>query len=135
MWTNLTHTLPTYTIRLPTHTLKTVASYIFSARAKFVYFVKKRLSDPSQCISYGTAPLTRHAPRAMLTPHVRQNMSSTTLIEWGYQMAKTACQSDAGFRRYKLLKSVMVLSCLVGPLMCEKNPVSSEDSRVLLTRN
>jgi len=25
-------------------------------------------------------------------------------------MAKTACQSDAGFQRYKLLKSVMVLS-------------------------
>jgi len=46
-------------------------------------------------------------------------MTSTTFIEWGYQMAKTACQSDAGFRRYKLLKSVMVLSgrvlsCLVG---------------------
>ena len=28
-------------------------------------------------------------------------------------MTKTACQSDAGFRRYKLLKSVMVLSCRV----------------------
>jgi len=37
-------------------------------------------------------------------------MSSKTFIEWGYQMAKTARQSDAGFRRYKLLKSVMVLS-------------------------
>ena len=29
-------------------------------------------------------------------------------------MAKTACQSDAGFRRYKLLKGVMVGSGLVG---------------------
>jgi len=35
-------------------------------------------------------------------------------------MAKTACQSDAGFQRYKLLKSVMVLSgrSCVGTIPC-----------------
>jgi len=45
-------------------------------------------------------------------------------------MAKTACQSGAGFQRYKLLKSVMVLS----GRSCEKNPVSGEDSRALRAR-
>jgi len=45
-------------------------------------------------------------------------------------MAKTACQSVAGFQRYKLLKSVMVLS----GRSCEKNPVSGEDSRALRAR-
>ena len=61
-------------------------------------------------------------------------------------MAKTACQSDAGFRRYKLLKSVMVLSCRVlsclvgsgrvGPLMSEKIPyLVRTRSRFALTRN
>ena len=71
------------------------------------------------------------------TTHMKRSVSSTAYIELGYQMAKTACQSDTGLQRYKLLKSVMdygrVGSCRVGPLMCEKNPVCSEDSLVTIT--
>ena len=56
---------------------------------------------------------------------MKRSVSSTTHIEWDYHMAKTACQSDAGFQRYKLLKSVMVGPGRVGSvgrLYVEKPP-------------
>ena len=61
----------------------------------------------------------------IMTIHMKRSVSSTTHTEWGYQMTKTACQSNAGFRRHKLLKSVVVgpgRAGSVGRLCVEKSP-------------
>jgi len=54
---------------------------------------------------------------------MKRSVLITTHIEWDYHMAKTACQLDAGFQRYKLLKSITVGRVgRVGRLYVEKSP-------------
>ena len=73
----------------------------------------------------------------IIITHMKRSVSSTTHIEWDYHMAKTAFQSDAGFRRYKLLKSVMVgPGRSVGRLYVEKSPYPVRTRRCFaLARN